>query len=239
MLRCCHRGIRPADQDAELLQRPHCGAGSPVVVVRNFSQSTASGSLCPTMTGAQLDRTAGHGHLARPELWPLAMGIHSPTVVSEWLAWALFQHGGLSSQTLYTAAGLPRHEGRCARCLGAEPTTGAAGPTIFSCQDGAQGLLGVKAWEAGTQPRPLAGWSVCHWHMQMCSPLWAKATPVHSGERTSLLSTSRWCPALCAPSTAARQAPLFSTVSWSSLKFTSIESVMLTKRIVFSINDDS
>lgn len=63
----------------------------------------------------------------------------------------------VSAVSLYTAAGLPWHEGRCARCLGAEPTTGTAGPTIFPGQDGSQGLLGVKGRETGTEPPPLAG----------------------------------------------------------------------------------
>ena len=41
-------------------------------------------------------------------------------------------------------------------------------------------------------------------------------------------SAAKLCPALATPWTAARQAPLSSTISWCLLTFMSIESVMLS-----------
>ena len=49
--------------------------------------------------------------------------------------------------------------------------------------------------------------------------------------RFSCCSVSKLCPSLCDPWTAARQAPLSATNSWSLLKFMSIESVMLSNRL--------
>ena len=49
--------------------------------------------------------------------------------------------------------------------------------------------------------------------------------------RFSCCSVSRSCPSLWDPWTAARQAPLSATNSWSLLKFMSIESVMLSNHL--------
>ena len=45
-------------------------------------------------------------------------------------------------------------------------------------------------------------------------------------------SVAQSCPTLCGPWTAARQAPLHFTISWSLLRFTSIESVTLSNHLI-------
>ena len=47
-----------------------------------------------------------------------------------------------------------------------------------------------------------------------------------------LLFSLRHARLFATPWTAGRQAPLFSTVSWSLLKFTSVDSVMLSNRLI-------
>ena len=53
-----------------------------------------------------------------------------------------------------------------------------------------------------------------------------------SGCQSCCCSAAQSCPTLCKPLTAAPQAPLSFTISWSSLKLMSIESVMLSHRLI-------
>ena len=68
--------------------------------------------------------------------------------------------------------------------------------------------------------------SLTFWEMQTKTPMRYHFTP------TQFSSVAQSCPTLCDPWIAARQASLSITNSWSSLKFTSIESVMPSSHLI-------